>query len=139
MTMRSTILIGVHFAQVSVLYPRVVISSLAKRLKNIFLSFFTLPLVYSPEITTCHHKGLLHEYVILCYGFLTKSPTCSAKFSLTQVPLAPCVSQAKHCALPHAIEQDTLPIASLIIKQVVPYQTRGDTSYSRGLLLRTNP
>jgi hypothetical protein len=31
-------------------------------------------LVYGPEITTCHYKGLLQQYVMLCYGFLTNGP-----------------------------------------------------------------
>jgi hypothetical protein len=42
----------------SVLYPRVVISSLAKRLGNLLFAILTLPLVYGPEITTCRYKGL---------------------------------------------------------------------------------
>jgi hypothetical protein len=33
-----------------------------------FLSFLTLPFVYGLEITTCRYKGLLLEYVMLCYG-----------------------------------------------------------------------
>jgi hypothetical protein len=52
-------MIVVHFAKVSVLYPRVVISSLAKRLENLLFAILTLPLVYGPEITTCYYKGLL--------------------------------------------------------------------------------
>jgi hypothetical protein len=64
---------------------------------------------------------------MLCYGFLTESPGCSS------APLAPCGSQAKHCAISHATEQDTLPIASLISKKVVPYRTRGGTIYFRGV------
>jgi hypothetical protein len=38
-------------------------------IKPPFLLFFTLPLVYGSEITTCRYKGLLQEYVLLCYGF----------------------------------------------------------------------
>jgi hypothetical protein len=45
------------------------ISSLAKQLENLLFDILTLPLVYGPEITTCHYKGLLQEYIILCYGF----------------------------------------------------------------------
>jgi hypothetical protein len=70
---------------------------------------------------------------MLCFKFLTKSPTCSAKVSPTQTPLAPCGSQAKHCALPHATEQETLPITSLISKQVIPYWTYGCTGCSGGV------
>jgi hypothetical protein len=43
----------------STLYPRVVISSLAKRLENLLFAILTLPLVYGPEITTCRYKCLL--------------------------------------------------------------------------------
>jgi hypothetical protein len=43
----------------SIMYPRVVISSLAKRLQKPPFSILILPLVYGPEITTCHYKGLL--------------------------------------------------------------------------------
>jgi hypothetical protein len=28
-----------------------------------------LPLVYGPEITACHYKGLLQEIFKICYGF----------------------------------------------------------------------
>jgi hypothetical protein len=37
--------------------------------RNILFAILTLPLVYGPEITTCGYKGLLQEYVVLCYGF----------------------------------------------------------------------
>jgi hypothetical protein len=69
---------------------------------------------------------------MLCYSFLTKSPAHSAKVSPTLAPFAPCGSQAKHCALPHITEQDTLPIASLVSKQDDPYGTRGGTGCSGG-------
>jgi hypothetical protein len=52
-------MIVVHFAKVSTLYPHVVITSLAKRLENLLFAILTLPLVYGPEITICHYKGLL--------------------------------------------------------------------------------
>jgi hypothetical protein len=48
-----------HFAKVNALYPRVVISSLAKRLENLLFAILTLPLAYDPEMTTCCYKGLL--------------------------------------------------------------------------------
>jgi hypothetical protein len=60
---------------------------------------------------------------MLCYRFLTKSPSYSAKVSQTQAPFAQCGSQGKHYALPHGTEQDTLPIASLISMQVIPYRS----------------
>jgi hypothetical protein len=75
-------MIVVHFAKVSALYPRVVISSLAERLENLLFVIPTLPLVYGLEITTCHYKGLLQDLVMLCYGFpMTRVPACSAKVS----------------------------------------------------------
>jgi hypothetical protein len=77
----------------STMYPRVVISSLAKRLQRPHFAILTLPLVYGPEITTCHYKGLLQEYVMLCYGFLNKwSPLVVLKFPAQASPLAPCGS-----------------------------------------------
>jgi hypothetical protein len=56
------------------MYPRVVISSLAKQ----------------REITTCRYKSLLQENVMLCYGFLNKGPAYSAKVFPTKAPLVPC-------------------------------------------------
>jgi hypothetical protein len=41
------------------LYPRIVISSLVERLEKPLFAILTLPLVYGPEITTHHYKGLL--------------------------------------------------------------------------------
>jgi hypothetical protein len=76
----------------SALYPRVVISSLAKRLENLLFAILTLPLVHGSEITTYHYKGLLQKYVMLCYGFPIKGPACSANHSLAKAPLAPCGS-----------------------------------------------
>jgi hypothetical protein len=64
---------------------------------------------------------------MVCYGFPYLSPACSGKVAPTQAPLAPCGSEAKHRALPHVIEKDTLPIAYLISRQVVPYWTHGGT------------
>jgi hypothetical protein len=43
----------VHIVKASALYPRVVISSLAKRLENLLFAILTPLLVYGPEITTC--------------------------------------------------------------------------------------
>jgi hypothetical protein len=66
-TTTSTIMIVVHFAKVSALYPRVVISSLIGRLENLLFAILTLPLVYGPEITVCHHKRLLW---VVCQALL---------------------------------------------------------------------
>jgi hypothetical protein len=94
--------------------------------------------VYGPEITTCHYKGLLHEYVMLCYSFphtvaslavrrfLTHSgPFCTMWFrQFTQN-----VTQTGHTdrSHPHSTEHDTQHITYLISKQVIPYRTRGGT------------
>jgi hypothetical protein len=45
----------------------------------------------------------------------------------TTTPLAPCEPRQVTTPIPHSFEQGTLPTTSLISKQVVPYQTRGDT------------
>jgi hypothetical protein len=89
--------------------------------------------MYGLEITTCYYKGLLHEYVMLCYGFLTHDPTCSAEVSCTKWPLLQNVIQAVHTEChkdkshPYSTEHDTQPIAYLISKQVIPYRARGGT------------
>jgi hypothetical protein len=124
-------MIVVHFAKVSALYPRVVISSLAKRLENLIFVILTLPLVYDPEITTCCYKGLLHEYVMLCYDFPIKDPTCSAKVSPAKAPSCTMWAWVKYHANPHSSEQDTLPIIFLISKQVVPYWIHDSTCSPR--------
>jgi hypothetical protein len=59
-----------------------------------------------------------------------RAPLIVLRFPLPRAPHAPCGSHAKHHALPHATEQDTLLIASLIRKQVIPYRTRGGTGCS---------
>jgi hypothetical protein len=46
----------IHFAKVSALYPRVVISSLRGRLEKPLFAILTLPLVHGPKITTCCYK-----------------------------------------------------------------------------------
>jgi hypothetical protein len=58
-TLSIAVMTVVHFAKVSALYPRVVISLLAKGLENFLFAILTLPLVYGLEITTCYYKGLL--------------------------------------------------------------------------------
>jgi hypothetical protein len=110
----------------SALYPRVVISSLAKQLENLLFVILTLPLVYVPEITTCHYKDLLQELVMLCYGSpVTRVPSSSAKVSSWLEPLLHFVDQITSCVFLHTAEQDSQPIASLISKQAVLYRTHG--------------
>jgi hypothetical protein len=86
---------------------------------------------------------------MLWYGFPSKGPACSGKDSPAKAPLAPCGSgvfikyvakyvtryvtkyDTKSDANPHSTEQDKQPIAFLISRQAVPYQTRGDTCCPR--------
>jgi hypothetical protein len=90
-TTSSAIMIVLHSAEISTLYPRIVISLPVGDYRTSFLPFFTLPLVYGPEITTCCYKGLLHEYVMLCYGFLDKrSLHAVLRFPKQMSPHAPC-------------------------------------------------
>jgi hypothetical protein len=92
-TASSSIMIVVHFAKVSALYPRVVISSPIGDLRTFFVPLFTLPLVYDLEITTCRYKGLLQKYVMLSYSFLNKrSPHAVLRFLAQMSPLALCGS-----------------------------------------------
>jgi hypothetical protein len=118
-------MIVVHFAKVSALYSRVVISSLIGRLENSVLPFFTLPLVYGSEITTCHYKGLLQEYVMLCYDFHHRPRLQCQGFP--HRPLLHHVGWVNCHANSHSSEQDTQPIIFLISEQVTPYRTRGST------------
>jgi hypothetical protein len=62
-------------------------------------------------------KGLLQEYVMLCYGFPSKGPACSAKDSPSKAPLAPCGPGrspkyvTKYDVNPLLTEEDTQPIS----------------------------
>jgi hypothetical protein len=100
-------------------------------------------LVYGPEITTCRYKGLLQEYVMLCYGFPhTEAPLAMLRFPTHSGPFCTMwfreftkkVTQIGHTdrSHPHSTEHDTQPIAYLISKQAVPYRTRGGTCYPGG-------
>jgi hypothetical protein len=93
--------------------------------------------MYGPEITTYCYKGLLQEYVMLCYGIPHKvaplavlrfpaqsGPFCTMRFrQFTKVTK----TGHKDRSHPHSTEHDTQPIAYLISKQAVPYQTCGGT------------
>jgi hypothetical protein len=80
-------------------------------------------------ITKVHYRSMS------CFATVsqTKDPACSAKVSPIQGP--PCTIWVRHLtkydANPHSTEQDTLPIAFLISKQVVPYRTCGGTCCPR--------
>jgi hypothetical protein len=93
----------------------------------------TLHWVYGLEITTCHYKGLLQEYIMLCYVLPNKlSPLAVLRFPHKH-PLLHHVVQAGHKVChkvwwySHSTEHDTQPIAYLISKQVIPYRTGGGT------------
>jgi hypothetical protein len=120
------------------MYPRVVISSLTKRLEkppfcHSYTSFGAWP--------RDHYLLLKRPTKLVCHAFLRiieqMVPACSAKVSPQMSPLAPCGSSdsqsvvTKNDAIPHSTEQDTQPIAFLISKQAVPYQTRGGTCCPR--------
>jgi hypothetical protein len=65
---------------------------------------------------------------MLCYGSpVTKVLASSVKVSSWLEPLSHLVDQITSCVFAHTTEQDSLPIASLIRRQVDPYQTRGGT------------
>jgi hypothetical protein len=71
-------------------------------------------LVYGLEITTCRYKGLLQEYVMLCYGFVhTVAPLAVLRFPTHSGPLLHHVVQAVHKeghtdrSHPHSTEHDT--------------------------------
>jgi hypothetical protein len=63
-----------------------------------------------------------------CYSFpWPLVPASSAKVFLWLEPLLHLVVQITSYVFPHTVEQDSQPTASLISKQVIPYQTRGGT------------
>jgi hypothetical protein len=47
----------------------------------------------------------------------------------TTAPPAPCEPRQVTTPISHSSEQGTLPTASIISKQAIPYQTRGGTYY----------
>jgi hypothetical protein len=123
-------MIVVHFTKVSTLYPRVVISSPGKRLGNllfaILYSFF--------GVWPRDHYMLLQRFILgVSSCFATNlppwAPLAVLRFPLTLGPSCTMWIQVTYYAFPHGTEQDTLPITSLISKQVIPYWTHGDTCY----------
>jgi hypothetical protein len=65
---------------------------------------------------------------MLCYGFPWPwVPTSSAKVSSYLEPLLHLVDEIMFCVFPHTTEQDSQPIAALISKEVITYETRGGT------------
>jgi hypothetical protein len=124
----------VHFVKVSTLYPRVMISSLAKRLeKPPFYHSYT-----SFGVWTRDHYMLLQRFTIGRMPGLAKvvrGTIAMLRFLEivcgTTAPLAPCEPRRVTTPISHSSEQDTLPTASLISKKDVPYRTRGGTCCPR--------
>jgi hypothetical protein len=123
-------MIVVHFAKISTLYPRVVISSLAKRLEkppfsHSYASFGVCPI---------DHYMMLQRFTMdrmpslakLVHGTISMLRFPGVVRSTTD-PLAPCEPRWVTTSISHSSEQGTLPTTSLISKQVVPYWTRGST------------
>jgi hypothetical protein len=85
-------MIVVLFAKVSVRYPRVVISSLAKRLENLLFVILTLPLLYDQRSLHVIKKVYYGLYARLCLG--SRSTLTMLRFlgvvCGTTAPLAPC-------------------------------------------------
>jgi hypothetical protein len=128
------------------LYPRVVISSPAKRLENLLFAILYTSFGVWPRD---HYMSLQRPTTEVCHALLRfpahSGPACNAEVSHTQRPLLHHVVQAVHKeghtdrSHPHSNEHDTQPITYLISKQVIPYQTRGGTCCPGGLLLRFSP
>jgi hypothetical protein len=123
-------MIVVHFAKVSALYPRVVISLLAKRLeKRPFCQSYTSFCAWPRD-----HYMSLQRFTIGRMPSFGQSNTqyhSIAKVSQgsygTTAPLALCEPERVTTPNSHSSELCTLHIASLINKQAIPYRTRGDT------------
>jgi hypothetical protein len=100
------------------------------------LPFFTLPLVYGSEITTCRYKGLLRSMSCFATDFPSKASLVVLRIP-HQRPLLHQVVQANHkvCHINdikndahlHSIKQNTQPIPFLISKEVIPYRTNSGT------------
>jgi hypothetical protein len=122
----------VHFSKVSTLYPRVVISSLAKRLEKPHFC-------HSLHFLCCMAWRSLHAVTKVYYGSYAKLCQCSTQYHSiakisrgsygTTAPLAPCDPGRVTTPTSHSSEQGTLLTASLIIKQAVLHRTRDNTCY----------
>jgi hypothetical protein len=78
----------------------------------------------------CHSYTSFGVWPRYHYMSLRRSYTRLSKGShSTTAPLAPCEPRWVTTPISHSSEHDTLPIAYLISKQAVPYQTRGGTRY----------
>jgi hypothetical protein len=123
-TISTTVMTVVHFAKVSAQYPRVVISSLPKRLvKPPFCHSYTSFVVwprdhYMPlqRFAMGHMPGLAKvirgTIAMLRFPGLVRGTT---------VPLAPCEPRQVTTPISHSSKQDRLPTTSLISKQAISY------------------
>jgi hypothetical protein len=122
----------VYFVKVSTMYPRLVISSLAKRLKkppfcHSYTSFGVWPRDhYIPLQRFTMGRMLGLAKVVRGTIAMLRFPGVVRG---TTAPLAPCEPTRVTTLISHSSKQATLPTASLISKQAIPYQTRGDTCY----------
>jgi hypothetical protein len=119
----------VHFAKVSALYPWVVVSSLAKRLeKPPFCHSYTSFGVWPRD----HYMSLQRFTMGRMLGLakVVRGTIEMLRFPRvvrgTTTPLAPCEPRQVTTPISHSFEQGTLPTASLISEQVVPFRTRSD-------------
>jgi hypothetical protein len=134
--------IGYHdsctFCKVSTLYPRVLISSLAKRLyKPPFCHSYTFFVVWPRD----HYMLLQRSTTGVCHSLLQFSnkwsPLAVLRFPTQNIPSCTMwfrqftknVTKTDHkvWCYPHSTDHDTHPTAYLISKQVIPYRTRGGT------------
>jgi hypothetical protein len=130
---RSAIMIVVHSAKVSTLYPRVVvISSPAERLENLlFAILYTSIGVWPRDHYMSLQRSTIRVWHALLRFYEQRVPACSAKVSRTNVPSCTMwfrpfrqyVTKYDHKVWchPHSTEHDTKHIAYLISKQAVPY------------------
>jgi hypothetical protein len=120
----------VYYLKVSALYPRVMISSLAKWLEK---SSFYHSYTSFGEWPRDHYMSLQRFTInrMLDLAKVVRGTIAMLRFlgvvCGTTVPLAPCEPRRVTTPISHSSEQGTLPTASLISKQVVPYQTCGGT------------
>jgi hypothetical protein len=119
-------MIVVHFTNVSALYPRVVISSLAKQPeKPPFCHSYTSFRAWPRD----HYMSLQRPTTEVWHALLRipkqMVPACNAKVSRTNVPSCTMWFRrfTKNDVIPHSTENDTQPIAFQISKQVITYRT----------------
>jgi hypothetical protein len=119
-----------HFANVSTLYPRVVISLLAKWLEkspfyHSYTSFGVWPRDHYMSLqrfTMCRMPGLAKVVWGTIAMLRIPGVVCG-----TTTPLAPCEPRRVSMPISQSSEQGRLPTTSLISKQAISYRTHGDT------------